>query len=126
MVEGRFPCGKLYEGYADVIHGGVVASLLDGAMANCMLAKGLEAYTVDLRLRIRGAVRTGIEAVIHGVWIRNAGPLHLLHASISQEGRTLATARAKFFVGTPSGKPPSLPTGENTRELLRESHKRLR
>ena len=29
------------------------SSLLDGAMVSCLLAKGVEAYTVDLRVRYR-------------------------------------------------------------------------
>ncbi|MBP1626992.1 MAG: hypothetical protein H6Q00_1467 [Holophagaceae bacterium] len=125
-VEGSFPCGKSYEGYGGVIHGGIVSSLLDGAMANCILAKGLEAYTVDLRLRFRGAVRAGVDALIRGEWLRNEGPLHLLQASLSQEGKILVTARAKFFVGNPTGTPRPLPMGEAARELIRESRKRLR
>lgn len=125
-VEGRFPCGKSYEGYRDIIHGGVVSSLLDGAMANCILAKGLEAYTVDFRLRFRGPVMTGTEAVIRGQWLRSEGPLHLLQAAIIQEGRTLVTARAKFFAGNPKGTPQPLPTGKGAQELIRDSRKRLR
>jgi len=124
-VEGRFPCGKSFEGYSDVLHGGIVSSLLDGAMANCVLARGLEAYTVDLRLRFRGAVRIGIEATIRGEWLRSEGPLHLLQASLSQGGRTLVTARAKFFSGRPTGSPQPMPTGAGSRELVREARKRL-
>ena len=77
-VEGVFGCGKSYEGYEGVVHGGIVSSLLDGAMASCMLAMGLDAYTAELRVRYRGKVRTGRPAVLRGRWLRGEGPLHLL------------------------------------------------
>nr|WP_320132713.1 PaaI family thioesterase [uncultured Holophaga sp.] len=125
-VEGTFACGKSYEGYADVLHGGIVAGLLDGAMANCLLAMGVEAYTVDLRLRFRGAVRTGEEALIRGHWVRSAGPLHLLQATLSQGGKPLVSARAKFFKGRPGPGGGRLAEGTATRELIRASMGGLR
>jgi len=37
-VEACFHCDRAFEGYAGILHGGVIASLLDGAMTNCMFA----------------------------------------------------------------------------------------
>lgn len=124
-VEGTFGCGSSYQGYSQVVHGGIVSSLLDGAMASCVLAKGLEAYTVDLRVRFRSAVETGTPALIRGEWLRGEGPLHLLQASLLQDGKVRASARAKFFEGTPSRPSGPLPGGEGTRHLVRQARKRL-
>ena len=33
-VEATFACDKVFEGYTDFVHGGVISSLLDGAMTN--------------------------------------------------------------------------------------------
>ena len=101
-VEGLFACGKSYEGYENILHGGIVSSLLDGAMASCVLAMGLQAYTVDLRVRYRAAVAVGAQATIRGEWLRGSGPIHLLHATLEQGGKVRASARAKFFEGTPA------------------------
>jgi acyl-coenzyme A thioesterase PaaI-like protein len=124
-VEGRFGCGKFYEGYQSVVHGGIVSSLLDGAMASCILAKGLEAYTVELRVRFRGAVATGKPASIRGQWLRGAGPVHLLHATLEQDGKIKATARAKFMEGKPDRPARPVPEGAALRGLLQHAHKRL-
>lgn len=123
-VEGAFPCGKSFEGYRNVIHGGVVSSLLDGAMANCIFAKGVEAYTVDMRIRFRGPVEVGIPAIVKGEWLRQEGPLHLLQASVSQNGKIKASARAKFFEGTPGLESQPMPGSANG--LIKEGRKRPR
>lgn len=124
-VEGAFGCGKSYEGYEGLVHGGIVSSLLDGAMASCMLAMGLEAYTAELRVRYRGPVRTGRPAILKGEWIRGEGPLHLLIATLEQEGEVRATARAKFYQGRLDADATPLPRGGGMRQLLSQARKRL-
>lgn len=124
-VEGRFACGKSYEGYRNVVHGGIISSLLDGAMASCILAKGIEAYTVELKVRFRGAVETGVPAVIRGEWLRGDGPIHLLHANLTQGNRVCASARAKFFEGSPDRPGRPMPEGAGLRALLSQARKRL-
>lgn len=37
-VQATFDCREAYAGYANVLHGGVVSALLDGAMTNCLFA----------------------------------------------------------------------------------------
>jgi len=124
-VEASFGCGKFYEGYENILHGGIVSTLLDGAMASCILAKGLEAYTVDLRVRYRAAVETGVPALIRGEWLRSEGPIHLLHATLEQGGKVRASARAKFFEGTPNQPSQPMPGGAGIRHFLSQARKRL-
>ena len=124
-VEGTFGCGKSTEGFPNVVHGGIVSSLLDGAMASCILAKGLEAYTVELRVRFRAAAATGVPATIRGEWLRADGPIHLLHASVEQGGLVRASARAKFLEGTPDRPSQPLHAGAGLRHLLSQARKRL-
>jgi uncharacterized protein (TIGR00369 family) len=125
-VEGRFECGHSYEGYSNVVHGGIVSSLLDGAMVSCLLAKGLEAYTVELRVRYRSAVETGVPVTIRGEWLRSESSIHLLQATIEQNGKACASARAKFLEGNPNAPSHALPKGVPTRDLVKQSRKRLR
>lgn len=123
-VEGVFGCGASYEGYRGVLHGGVVSTLLDGAMAACVLAKGVEAYTVDLRVRFRHAVEVGLPAAIQGTWVGNEGSIHHLTAAVEQGGKVRATARAKFFEGSPDQPNQPMPGGAGVRNLLRQARQR--
>lgn len=123
-VEAQFHCSKSLEGYTNVLHGGIVTSLLDGAMVHCLLARDLEAYTVDMRVRFRQAVDIGQEARIKGEWLRSEGPVHLLQATLTQNGKLCASVRAKFFEGTPGKKNAPLPRTQAVKDLIEQSKRR--
>lgn len=85
------------EGFEGCLHGGTIASLLDGAMTNCLFAHGYVAMTAELKVRYRKPVLIGQEILIRAWITRSQPPLHLLEAELKQEGCTKATASAKFF-----------------------------
>ncbi len=95
-VEATFDCNQVFEGYRNVLHGGIISTLLDGAMTNCMFAHGIHAVTAELNIRFRHPVAC-CQSVTVRAWItRSVAPLHLLQAEISQNGQTMATATGKF------------------------------
>ncbi|MCK4341833.1 MAG: PaaI family thioesterase [Phycisphaerae bacterium] len=96
-VQARFDCDAAFEGYAGMLHGGVVASLLDGAMTNCMFAHGIPAVTAELTVRFRHPVRTGVAVTVRAWVERCSPPLHVLKAEVVQNGQLMATARGKFM-----------------------------
>src|ERR1035437_3200852 len=49
------------EGFQGFLHGGMIASLLDGAMTNCLFAHGHVAMTGELKVRYREPVVIGVE-----------------------------------------------------------------
>ncbi len=51
--------GKNWESFQGVIHGGVISTVLDEAMSKVIIAQGLEAFTMDLRVRFKRKLRTG-------------------------------------------------------------------
>ena len=96
-VQARFECERAYEGYANVLHGGVVSTLLDGAMTNCLFAHGHHGVTAELSVRFRRPVRTGLPATVRA-WIERLSPrLHVLRAELVQNEEPKATARGKFM-----------------------------
>ena len=56
------------EGYTGIIHGGLISTVLDEAMAKIVAAKRGSALTVELRVRFRRRVATGDKVVISG-WL---------------------------------------------------------
>jgi len=75
----------------------MIASLLDGAMTNCLFAHGLVAMTAELKVRYRKPVFIGQEMTIRAWITRSQPPLHLLEAELKQEGCIKAIASAKFM-----------------------------
>ena len=85
------------EGFEGCLHGGMIASLLDGAMTNCLFAHGSVAMTAELNIRYREPVQIGEELSVRA-WIKNSSPpLYLLAAELKQGGRVKAAATAKFM-----------------------------
>jgi uncharacterized protein (TIGR00369 family) len=85
------------EGFQGCLHGGMIASLLDGAMTNCLFAHGCVAMTAELKVRYRKPVFIGQEMTIRAWITRSQPPLHLVEAELKQEGCAKAIASAKFF-----------------------------
>ena len=95
-VEAVFPGGQAFEGYAGIVHGGVVASLLDSAMTNCLFAHELVAVTAELKVRFRHPVTTTAPATLRA-WLRESyGVLHLVDAELRQDVRVKVRASGKF------------------------------
>lgn len=95
-MAGAFACETRYAGYDGMLHGGVVASLLDGAMTNWLLAHGVQAVTGDLRIRYRKPVKIGVSCQVRGWQRERRGDLCLMRAELIQEGEIHAVAEAKF------------------------------
>jgi len=102
-VETTFDCPNRLQGYLDCLHGGVISSLLDGAMTNCLFAHGIVAVTADLKVRFRHPVRTDASSRITARITRFSSPLHVGEAELEQEGRVKARAVGKFMERQPRG-----------------------
>jgi acyl-coenzyme A thioesterase PaaI-like protein len=96
-VESTFAGSEVFEGYAGRLHGGVTAALLDGAMTNCLFARGVEALTAELTVRYREPVAVRGKMTTRAWLTESHGQLHLLRAELRQDGRVKATALGKFI-----------------------------
>ncbi len=95
-VEASFPCEPVFTGYPGMLHGGIICTLLDGAMTNCLFAHGLAAVTVDLNVRFHHPVAVSLPAEVRA-WLKSEdSPIHRLVAEVRQEGRVVATGAARF------------------------------
>ncbi|NOQ21170.1 MAG: hotdog fold thioesterase [Candidatus Aegiribacteria sp.] len=95
-VEATFDCNQAFEGYRNVLHGGITSTLLDGAMTNCMFAHGIHAVTAELNIRFLHPVACCLSVTVRAWITRSSSKLHLLKAEISQNDQIMATATGKF------------------------------
>jgi uncharacterized protein (TIGR00369 family) len=96
-VESRVTVGASFQGWRDVVHGGVVALLLDEAMAYAAGAAGVIGVTADLKMRFRKPVPVGAELIVRAnvLWRRRAvlGIAASVHAA---DGTLLASGEGGF------------------------------
>jgi len=79
------------------VHGGVIASMLDGTMTNCLFAQGIVAVTGELTVRYCKPVLIGCQLRLRA-WIEEQHrPLYVMQAELTQEGCVKAAASAKFM-----------------------------
>ena len=95
-VEAAFPCGDVFQGYPGLVHGGVISSLLDGAMTNCLFAHGQQGITGELKVRFCYPVRVNRRATVRARIDRSTPPLHVLEAELVQDDQVKARATGKF------------------------------
>lgn len=97
-VRAVFKGRRLLEGYDGLLHGGVIASLLDSAMTNCLLQQGIEAVTGELNVRYLHPVSCTAELELRARVATERRPLYVLTSELVTEGRSVARASAKFMM----------------------------
>ncbi len=96
-VRAEFSPTKEYEGFQDIIHGGIVATILDEAIAWACRAYTADAVTGEMTVRYKEPLRTGEPVTVYGIIEKHRGKLFLGSAYIQDKnGTVIATATAKM------------------------------
>lgn len=101
-VLARFAGNACLQGYAGILHGGVLASLLDAAMTHRLFREGVEAVTAELTVRYLHPVPWNRPLEIRGRIVQNFGPLYDTEAEIGDGARCYARAKGRFMAKTGS------------------------
>lgn len=96
-VSAEWFCEEKYQSYPGIVHGGIIATILDSAMTNCLLMKGIQAVTADMHVDYRKPLRVGNRVRVKATLVRARSPLFKLSAEVVQNGVVCATAEAKFM-----------------------------
>jgi uncharacterized protein (TIGR00369 family) len=96
-VEAVFDAGDAYQGYDGILHGGVIAMLLDAAMTNCLFAQGRCGVTGKLTVRFRHPAASGEPARLIAWTEQSSPPLFILRAELWQDGQRRAIATGQFM-----------------------------
>lgn len=85
------------QGYDDVLHGGIVTSLLDAAMVNCLFAHGIVAFTAEIKVRFRLPVAVNCPVTVKAGISSRSRSIYKMEAVLLQDKRIMARAEAKFL-----------------------------
>lgn len=96
-VECLFTGGPHLQGYDGILHGGVISTILDSAMAHCLLLQNIQAVTADLRVRFLHSIPCSSRVTVRA-WLTCAvSTLYELKAEATVDGQVVAKAKAKFM-----------------------------
>lgn len=107
-VSASFLGNCALESYPGVLHGGLVATLLDGAMTNALFARGLRAMTAELKVRYHDPVLSTEELQVRAWLDSSRHGVFELRATLTQTGRIKARAQAKFIEPRPQTTSPAI------------------
>lgn len=89
--------GSDLQGYDNIMHGGVVATLLDAAMTHCLFHCGIQAVTGELRVRYLHPVACNVPIELRARLLFSCSPLYQLQADLHCGGQRMARAEGKFM-----------------------------
>lgn len=67
-VEATWLPSEAWESFQGMVHGGIIATVLDEAMSKAIMARGWQAFTVSLNIRFHSRTCPGERLTVHG-WI---------------------------------------------------------
>ena len=101
VTRTRFVPHERYQGWTGILHGGVVATVLDETMAQWLWRRNITAMTAEMEIRFSKAVPVGREVVVTARC--RSGPSHGLYhleAVMTLDGEQVARAKAKFLAAS--------------------------
>lgn len=97
-VEAVFIPGEEYQGYDDIMHGGLVTTLLDEAMVKVLNAQSIKAVTAEVKVRFKKTIPIGQQIIITGILKEQRKKLFYTEGFVKNElGEILAMAKGKFM-----------------------------
>jgi acyl-coenzyme A thioesterase PaaI-like protein len=97
-VSVEFVPRRDYRGFADVLHGGIVATALDEILAwTAILVAGTMAVTAKMELRFRTAAPAAGRYLLRGTLVEQRGRRLVMEAQCSVAGVLIAEANALFI-----------------------------
>ena len=88
---------KEFESYGGIVHGGILATILDDAMVHLLFAHGIITRTGQIELRYKNSVRSSEPVEIRASVKKGHRPLFFLEATIRQNGILCVAANAKLM-----------------------------
>ncbi len=95
---GEYIVQDHFQGYKNILHGGILSTLLDEVMIKSILAQDILTLTCEIKVRFKKLVKIGQRLFLEGKSTGDKGKILLAEGKIKDEaGDVVATAEGKFF-----------------------------
>jgi len=92
-IRTEFTPPKRYQGWKDIVHGGIIATILDEVMVNATYLRNILAVSAILEIKLRRPAAVGERLVFHGQILNEGAKTIDVKAWAEQEnGRVVAEA----------------------------------
>lgn len=99
-AETQIALPREYQGWADVIHGGILSTLLDEMMAHAVWRFAGPGLTLSMEVRFHHPLKPEEAILVRGVLTAGNGSRRTAWAEITRvsDSRKIATAKSRFFL----------------------------
>lgn len=113
VATAEYKASPDFEGYKDILHGGVISALLDEVMIKAILARDILAVTASIEVKFKQPVKTGEKLLLEGRILEDKGRI------VTTQGKVLKEDNSVVALGY--GK--YVKADEKMKPLLKESLK---
>lgn len=97
-LTGNFTCTEYHQGYDTMVHGGLIAAIVDASMVQCLMGHGIVGYTANLSVKYRKPVIIHDNALLETYIEKNiCSRLYCMRCDIAQNNRRVVSAHGKFY-----------------------------
>jgi uncharacterized protein (TIGR00369 family) len=97
-VVAEYTAGRRFEGYKDVLHGGILSALLDEVMIRSVLAQGIYTLTSEIKVKFKKMVKIGDKLHLEGRLVEDKGKILVAEGKVTnKDGELVAQGEGKFF-----------------------------
>jgi uncharacterized protein (TIGR00369 family) len=97
-VFAEFVPQKIHQGYRDIVHGGIISTIIDEAMVKAALMQGMPAVTAEITVRFKNPLMAGEKLIVEARITNTIRKIIETSATIRKQDNTLvAEGRAKLL-----------------------------
>lgn len=96
-IEATFVPPDIYQGFEQIVHGGILSALLDEAMAKLTFAIGIPAVTAEMTIKFKKAAAPGDQLIVTGRIIKETRRIIEAEAVIHRGPVVIAEAAGKLL-----------------------------
>ena len=90
VAKAQYQASSVFEGYKDVLHGGIISALLDEVMIKAVLAKDILAVTASIEVKFKQPVKIGEKLFLEGKIIEDRGRIITTEGKVFKEDQSIA------------------------------------
>ncbi len=98
-ITAEFTPSKIYQGYKDITHGGIITTILDEAMIQAAIAEGINPMTAEINVRFKEPLMVNEKTAVEAEITKRGSRLIEAHARLlrQNDGTVIAEARSKLI-----------------------------
>jgi acyl-coenzyme A thioesterase PaaI-like protein len=90
VAEAEYKASSDFEGYKDILHGGIISALLDEVMIKSILARNILSVTASIEVKFKQPIRIGDKLLLEGKIVGDKGKIITTEGKVLKEDNTVA------------------------------------